>query len=346
MRSVWPHGGLWRHGDFLKLWSAETVSQFGSQAGQLALPLVAILVLDASAFEVAVLGTVEFLPVHHLHAPRRRLGRPAAATADPHRRRLRPRGAPAHDPASRTSPTSSSLAQLFVVGFLVGVCTVFFDVAYQSYLPSLVEREQIIEGNSKLEISRSAAQVGRAGVRRSSSSRSSRRPGPSSPTRSASSAPASSCCGSARSRSPVARDGRRREGEPVDRAEGGSPFRPRQPEPARPGRAARRRRTSSRASRSRSSSSFAVRELHLSPGLIGLIFSARCRRLAHRRLHRDAHLRRGSASGRRRSSWRHCSGPAFAARRVRAVRQRRDPDPRDARSSSSGSRWSSTTSSR
>ena len=62
MRSFWPTGGLWRHGDFLKLWSAETISQFGSQVGQLAMPLVAILVLDASAFEVAALGMVEFLP--------------------------------------------------------------------------------------------------------------------------------------------------------------------------------------------------------------------------------------------------------------------------------------------
>src|SRR5512139_3511724 len=62
MRSLWPHGGLWRHPDFLKLWSAETVSQFGTQVGQLALPLVAILVLDASAFEVAALATVVFLP--------------------------------------------------------------------------------------------------------------------------------------------------------------------------------------------------------------------------------------------------------------------------------------------
>ena len=62
MRSLWPTGGLWRHRDFLKLWSAETISQFGSQIDDLALPLVAILVLDASAFEVAVLGTVLFLP--------------------------------------------------------------------------------------------------------------------------------------------------------------------------------------------------------------------------------------------------------------------------------------------
>jgi Na+/melibiose symporter-like transporter len=57
-----------------------------------------------------------------------------------------------------------SLGQLFVVGFLVGVFQVFFDVAYMSYLPSLVERDRIIEGNSKFEISRSAAQVGGPGL--------------------------------------------------------------------------------------------------------------------------------------------------------------------------------------
>jgi MFS family permease len=50
--------------------------------------------------------------------------------------------------------------QLYGVGFFVGICTVFFDVAYQSYLPSLVERQQLVEGNSKLEISRSGAQLG------------------------------------------------------------------------------------------------------------------------------------------------------------------------------------------
>ena len=52
-----------------------------------------------------------------------------------------------------------SIVQLYVVGFLVGVLTVFFDVAYQSYLPSLVERERLMDGNAKLEISRSAAAV-------------------------------------------------------------------------------------------------------------------------------------------------------------------------------------------
>jgi MFS family permease len=59
---------------------------------------------------------------------------------------------------------SLTLGQLYVVGFLVGTCTVFFDVAYQSYLPALVERDRIIEGNSKLEISRSAAAVVGPGI--------------------------------------------------------------------------------------------------------------------------------------------------------------------------------------
>jgi MFS family permease len=54
--------------------------------------------------------------------------------------------------------------QLYVVGFAVGILTVFFDVAYQSYLPSLVGRSELVEGNSKLEISRSAAQLASPGL--------------------------------------------------------------------------------------------------------------------------------------------------------------------------------------
>ena len=50
-----------------------------------------------------------------------------------------------------------------------GVATVFFDVAYQSYLPSLVDRDQLVEGNAKLEVSRSGAQIlGRPDRRRAS----------------------------------------------------------------------------------------------------------------------------------------------------------------------------------
>ena len=60
--ALWPRGGLWRHADFLKLWSAQSISQLGTQISGIALPLVALYALHASAFQVAALGTVEFLP--------------------------------------------------------------------------------------------------------------------------------------------------------------------------------------------------------------------------------------------------------------------------------------------
>ena len=163
MRSLWPQGGLWRHRDFLKLWSAETISQFGSQIDDLAFALVAILVLDASAFEVAVLGTVLFLPFILFTLPAgvwvdRLPRRPVLIVGDFGRAALY-----ATVPIAYLADVLT-LWQLYVVGFLVGVFQVFFDVAYQSYLPSLVDRDQIIEGNSKFEISRSAAQISGPGL--------------------------------------------------------------------------------------------------------------------------------------------------------------------------------------
>jgi MFS family permease len=162
MRSLWPRGGLWRHGDFLRLWTGETISQFGSQISQLAIPFTAILVLDATAFEVAALTTVEFLPFIIFTLP-------AGVWVDRmRRRRILIAGDVGRAVLLGSIPVAYvldvlTLGQLFVVGFLVGICTVFFDVAYMSYLPSLVERNQIIEGNSKLEVTRSAAQIGGPG---------------------------------------------------------------------------------------------------------------------------------------------------------------------------------------
>jgi MFS family permease len=154
---------LWRHGDFLRLWSAQTISQFGSQITVLALPLLAILVLDASAFQVAALTTVEWLPwlLFSLPAgvwvdrlPRRPVlvvtdvGRAAALISIPI--------AYAFD--------ALTLGQLYVVGFVAGTLTVFFELGYTAYLPALVERSQLAEGNAKVEITRSAAQLGGPGL--------------------------------------------------------------------------------------------------------------------------------------------------------------------------------------
>jgi MFS family permease len=160
---LWPHGGLWRHGDFLRLWSAQTISQFGSQISQLALPLAAIFVLDATAFEVALLGTVEFLPFLLFALP-------AGVWVDRLRRKpILVLGDLGRALALASIPLAYAfdvltIWQLYAVGFVVGVGTVFFDVAYQSYLPSLIDRSHLVEGNSKLEISRSGAQLAGPGL--------------------------------------------------------------------------------------------------------------------------------------------------------------------------------------
>ena len=161
--SLWPEEGLWRHPDFLKLWSAETVSQFGTQISLLALPLVAIDVLHVSAFKVAALTTVEFLPFLLVSLPAgvwvdRLPRRPILIAGD-----LARAGLLASIPIAYAMDVLT-IWQLYGVGFFVGIATVFFDIAYQSYLPALVERQQIIDGNAKLEISRSAAQLGGPGI--------------------------------------------------------------------------------------------------------------------------------------------------------------------------------------
>jgi MFS family permease len=156
-------GGLWRHPDFVKLWSAETISQFGTQVSFLAIPLVALLVLKASAFEVALISTIEFLPFILFTLP-------AGVWIDRMRRRpVLIVGDVGRAVSLLSIPVAYALGvlsiyQLYVVGFINGVLTVFFDVAWQSYLPSLVERDDIVEGNAKLEVSRSAAQIGGPGL--------------------------------------------------------------------------------------------------------------------------------------------------------------------------------------
>jgi MFS family permease len=155
---LWPRGGLWRHADFLKLWSAETISQFGTQVTELALPLVAIITLEVSPFEVALLGVIELAPFILVSLP-------AGVWVD----RMRRKWILVVADVGRALVLMSiplaywldalTIWQLYAVGFVFGTLTVFFDVAYQSYLPSLVDRQQLVEGNAKLEVSRSGAQI-------------------------------------------------------------------------------------------------------------------------------------------------------------------------------------------
>ncbi len=159
-----PHlAGLWLHADFRRLWAAESVSQVGTQITLLALPVLAVTLLHATPLQMGVLTALETLAFLVV-------GLPAGAWVDRWRRK---RVLVTNDLVRAVALASLpvawaldalSLGQLFVVAAVTGTATVFFDVAYQSYLPTLVERDRIVEGNGKLESSRAVAQVAGPGV--------------------------------------------------------------------------------------------------------------------------------------------------------------------------------------
>ncbi|MBM3947199.1 MAG: MFS transporter, partial [SAR202 cluster bacterium] len=149
--------GLWRNPDFLKLWAGQTVSAFGTLLG--ALQLTAILVLDATAFQVSVLTAAGV-------APSLVAGLAVGAWVD----RLPRRPVLVAADLGRAAVLASVPAvyflgvlrveHLWAVAFINGLFTAFVDVAYPAYLPSLVSRNQLIEANSKLSASTSVVEAG------------------------------------------------------------------------------------------------------------------------------------------------------------------------------------------
>jgi MFS family permease len=151
-------GVLFRHRDFRLLWGGETISEFGSQVSLLAIPLLAVRTLHATPFQMGLLtaaSTAAFLIV----------GLPAGVWIDRTRRRWVMIAADLGRVVTIGSVPVAyvagwlTLAQLFVVTLVSGILTVFFDVAYQSYLPTLVGREHLVEGNAKLTGSAQVAAV-------------------------------------------------------------------------------------------------------------------------------------------------------------------------------------------
>ncbi len=151
--------GLWRHRDFLKLWAGQTVSLFGSRVGGFALTFVAVLTLHASPIQVALLNAAQY-------GPGLIVGLFAGVWVD----RLRRRPVMIVVDIGRAAvlaiiPLAAALGRLsipllFTVALCISVLTVVFDVAYRSYLPSLVRRDALVEGNSKLQATAAGAEFG------------------------------------------------------------------------------------------------------------------------------------------------------------------------------------------
>jgi MFS family permease len=155
--------GILRHPDFRRLWAADLLSQLGSRLGMSAVPLLAVLTLNASTFQVSLLRTCET-------AAWLGLGLFAGAWAD------RVRGLPVLVYADigrallfASIPVAAwlgvlTLTQLYVVLLLTGLLTVLFDVAHTSYLPRLLDGDQLLPGNAKLAANHSIGAVIGAGA--------------------------------------------------------------------------------------------------------------------------------------------------------------------------------------
>lgn len=150
--------GLWHNPDFVKLWTGQTISNFGSGITGVALPLTAVLVLSASAAQMGILGALDGLAVVIF-------GLLAGVWVD----RVRRRPLLIASDLGRAFLLGSiplaalfgvlSMPQLYVVAALAGILTVFFNVADESYLPSLIPQGQLVEANSKLGMSDSLAEM-------------------------------------------------------------------------------------------------------------------------------------------------------------------------------------------
>lgn len=158
-----PAATLRQNRDFRMFWFGETVSLFGAQVSLLALPLTALLVLNATTTELGVLRFVEYLPFLLLALP-------FGVIAD--RRRRRPLLMLSN--ASRAVLIGSipvlavvgalELVGLYTIAFGIGTFTVLFDVCLMAYLPSLVAADHLLTANSRLSVSLAAAEVGGPGL--------------------------------------------------------------------------------------------------------------------------------------------------------------------------------------
>ncbi|MFI7084965.1 MFS transporter [Streptomyces anulatus] len=154
-----PSPSLWRDTDFRGLWAGQTASKLGEHTTLVVLPLFAVLTLDAGAGQLGALRAVGQAPILLLSLL-------AGAWVD----RWRARTVMVLTDAARAVVLGAAavagllgllgLPALFVVAFTVGALSVLFDVAYQASLVRMVRRDQLVRGNSALEGSRSAAQIG------------------------------------------------------------------------------------------------------------------------------------------------------------------------------------------
>lgn len=154
---------LWRNSTFIKLWASQAISLLGSQFTALALPLFAVVMLQASPAQMGLLSAMRMVPFLLL-------GLVAGVVVDRMPRRRILIGADLARAALLATVAAAALAgelsmpHLYAAALLLGTFTVFFDVAHQAYVPLMVSPSHPIQANSRLEASRSVAQIAGPGL--------------------------------------------------------------------------------------------------------------------------------------------------------------------------------------
>ena len=158
-----PTARLLRNRDFISLWAGQSVSLIGSSVSFIGLPLVAVLILHVSPFQLGLISAVEVLPPVVV-------GPFVGPLVDRHsRHRLMIIADVGRAALLATIPIAVIIGMLalwlmVVVAFLVGILTALFNVAFQAFLPNLVTTEQLGEGNARLSASQSASELTGPGI--------------------------------------------------------------------------------------------------------------------------------------------------------------------------------------
>jgi MFS family permease len=154
-----PTGALWAHAGFMRLWAAQTVSSFGARIAREGFAMTAILTINAEPWQLGLLAALA-------RGPAIVVGLFAGSVVDrSDRKRVMILADLARSLLVLTIPVAAwfhmlSIVQLYLAAMLVGGASVFFDIADHAFLPALIERESLLDGNAKLGVTDSIAEIG------------------------------------------------------------------------------------------------------------------------------------------------------------------------------------------
>ncbi len=158
MRISFPTGALWQHAGFLRLWAAQTVSSFGARIAREGFAMTAILTIHAAPAELGILAALA-------RGPGIVVGLVAGGFVDrSSRRRIMIASDLARTLLIATIPLAAwmhrlAMPQIYLVAALVGAAQVLFEIADHAFLPTLIAREHLIDGNAKLGVTDSASEI-------------------------------------------------------------------------------------------------------------------------------------------------------------------------------------------